>query len=143
MGMTVFLMKKFIHGFSAIVWDARWFPTIFLISFPVSLNNPKSRYYCGFTGKFNGYHSASMVLSAVAGGIPRQAHYTGHASFWNTCTAERPDPQGRHFAKLNVRHRASSIVSFPFRIIKPHFFTCFHVCNYSFPGFLQLLCRLI
>src|SRR5688572_15232916 len=92
MGMTVFLMKKFIHGFSAIVWDARWFPTIFLISFPVSLNNPKSRYYCGFTGKFNGYHSASMVLSAVAGGILRQAQYTGHSVLPSRTPARRKDP---------------------------------------------------
>src|SRR5687768_8569406 len=51
MVMIVFLMKKFIRGYFAIVWDARWSHTTFLTSFPVSLNNQKNQFYCGFTGK--------------------------------------------------------------------------------------------
>jgi hypothetical protein len=51
MVMIVFLMKKFIRGYFAIVWDARWYPTTFLTSFPVSSNNQKNQLYCRSTGK--------------------------------------------------------------------------------------------
>ena len=71
MVMIVFLMKKFIRGYFAIVWDARWSPTIFLTSFPVSSNNQKNQFYCGFTGKLLirivlGYSCYKLTLSILA-----------------------------------------------------------------------------
>ena len=70
MVMIVFLMKKFIRGYFAIVWDARWSPTIFLTSFPVSSNNQKNQFYCGFTGKLLfrillGYFCYKLTLSIL------------------------------------------------------------------------------
>jgi hypothetical protein len=61
MAMIVYLITRFIPWYSVIAWDARWFHTIFLTGFRISLTTQKSQFYCGSTGKQAGRKKENLL----------------------------------------------------------------------------------